>query len=1047
MHKRLSLVFLPLLYAPISLANESAWNCEQSKETKEWTCVGDQKPASQTSDTNNAAAPEPSFIPKSIMTSPSTVQDDTATTPATPRAVIDTTEPTPKVKKVVPAKSTKPETPPVTTQASKPVSPDSVPVKPEVSSPVVVEDKEPVVSEPVPSMATTPMKPEDYAVVPRKVADAPAIIRDTPAINIAAEEDEDDDDKVDTAVEEKAVQDSKTKLSADTSPRTQGWNCDGKNQESNWDCHLVGMDPKGQARPVQVVNRSVLRLLDPAFDEEQEQDFGTLVSRMKADPWENCAVPQTQQSKVQAQAKIDNKKLRESAPTEIISNFAEGFDSEISSYLGNVEFKRADQHSLSHLANYDKISETLDLNGDVYYNEDDLALHGRSASIKLGSNQSKLRDTLFISPAGHIRGSSKVVYRDSKTLSRYKKVAYTTCPIGNQDWVLHASELKLNDEEKKGAAKNAWIEFKGVPVFYTPYISFPTDNSRKTGFLMPSFHLTKYAGAAVYAPFYWNIAPNYDALFTPRYLQKRGLLLDAKFRYLTDMTKGAVKVEYMPNDSQLHKARYLGEITNSTTYNDYIPGLSSSLDLNYVSDKNYFAQLGNALALPNSSYLRSFANMNYFREGVALTASVDNYQRIDPTLIGLPYRRLPQINLNLSHKFDTAIPINVSIDNESVFFQNKSLVNAERLNTKPTVTMPWQTTSAYITPKFALQYTHYSFSNTGGNVLTTAFLTPGTGVSSTVSNGIANSLSRTLPIVSLDSGMFFEKELHIGDSSMLHTLEPRLFYLYIPQKDQSNIPIFDSAAYDFVFASLFRENAFSGTDRIQSANQVSTALTSRLIDSKTGRERIKLNIGSIFYLQNKSIDPNLILPFAAINHRWVSPLVTELNTQVSDHVSLDTGMQWDPQVNTFSRGKAMIHYADQGKVFNAGYAYRRDTEVANRLSDIKQSDVSVHWPIYDDWSLVGRWQYSWLYNKTQEGFFGVEKENCCWRFQIIARHYMNSYVNTSGIFNASANSTIAQGTAQTTVFLQVELKGLGAIGDKLDSFFQQNIYGYRSPKQ
>ena len=228
---------------------------------------------------------------------------------------------------------------------------------------------------------------------------------------------------------------------------------------------------------------------------------------------------------------------------------------------------------------------------------------------------------------------------------------------------------------------------------------------------------------------------------------------------------------------------------------------------------------------------------------------------------------------------------------------------------------------------------------------------------------------------------------------------------------------------------------------------MSTALTSRLIDSKTGRERIKLNIGSIFYLQNKSIDPNLILPFAAINHRWVSPLVTELNTQVSDHVSLDTGMQWDPQVNTFSRGKAMIHYADQGKVFNAGYAYRRDTEVANRLSDIKQSDVSVHWPIYDDWSLVGRWQYSWLYNKTQEGFFGVEKENCCWRFQIIARHYMNSYVNTSGIFNASANSTIAQGTAQTTVFLQVELKGLGAIGDKLDSFFQQNIYGYRSPKQ
>jgi LPS-assembly protein len=254
-----------------------------------------------------------------------------------------------------------------------------------------------------------------------------------------------------------------------------------------------------------------------------------------------------------------------------------------------------------------------------------------------------------------------------------------------------------------------------------------------------------------------------------------------------------------------------------------------------------------------------------------------------------------------------------------------------------------------------------------------------------------------------------------------------------------------------VFSSLFRENFFAGTDRIQNANQVSLALTSRLVDPSTGQEKLKLDIGDIFYFQDRNVTLNstyAAAPYSFVDTRWSSPIVTELNSQLTDHVSLETGMQWDPHINTITRGKAAIHYINQpNQIINAGYYYRKNPLIPAHLDDITQSDLSVHWPVYDDWSVVGRWQYSLLYNKTQEGFFGVEKENCCWRFRIIGRHYINSFTNNTGLFIPGTNQTLATGQAQTGIFFQIELKGLTGIGERLDSFFERNIYGYRRSEQ
>jgi LPS-assembly protein len=370
------------------------------------------------------------------------------------------------------------------------------------------------------------------------------------------------------------------------------------------------------------------------------------------------------------------------------------------------------------------------------------------------------------------------------------------------------------------------------------------------------------------------------------------------------------------------------------------------------------------------------------------------------------------------------MPLNTTMENEYVYFQHSDLVNGQRINTKPSVSVSLQTPSAFFTPKVSLQHTQYSLSNQIEGTQT------------------PNSISRTLPIFSADSGLFFERGLDIANTPYLHTLEPRLFYLYVPYTNQNDIPLFDSALYDFQYNSLFRENSFSGTDRIQDANQISTALTSRLVDDKSGLERLKLSVGEIFYFRDRLVTA----PGNPIQPGSFSNVVTELSSELTKQLSVTTGLQWNPQLNSIQRGKAALHFSNESnEIFNIGFIYRNNPLIANGSNDITNSDMSFRWPIYDNWYAMGRWQYSWLYNTTQDGFFGLEKENCCWRFRVLGRHYINNINNNTNSLTSNANLT-PTGTAQNGIFFEIELKGLAALGNDLDLFFEQTIYGYRKQK-
>ena len=785
-------------------------------------------------------------------------------------------------------------------------------------------------------------------------------------------------------------------------------------------------------RPISVTPKtespSRLSILPAAFDATQEQTFDVLKSQLKVDPWQHCTNPNAPK---QVQL-IESKGERIRSPINVTSNYSEIFENEISSYFGNVQIKRADQQMYSNAANYDSVAKKLDVQGDVYYSDDDMSVHTDAASFDLASDQAKLRDVLFIAPSAPLRGHAGAVHRESKTVSRYQDVAYTSCPTGNQDWVVHASELEIDREDGRGSAKNAWLEFKGTPVFYSPYLAFPTDSRRSSGFLAPSFGSTQRAGFNISTPYYFNIAPNYDATFRPRYLTKRGILLAGESRYLTENSYGQVNVEVLPNDYVRNdKARYFGSFKNTTKFTDKI---HANVDLNFVSDKNYFAELGSALSMPNFSYLKSQADVGYYGDEISAVARVENYQSIDKYLTGekLPYRKLPQVNVNLKHEFDQLpAPVNVAMENEFVYFQHTSLLNGQRSNIKPSISVPMQSASAYITPKLSLQYTNYFLSNP-------------------LTSGDSKQIDRTLPIFSTDSGMTFERNLNLGGKGFLNTIEPRLYYLYIPRTNQNDIQVFDTAVYDMWFNTLFRENRFSGIDRMQDANQITMAVTSRLIDEQTGKERAKFSLGNIAYFQDREVTMPIIDP-ATGNKIGDSPIETsrfsniigELSTRINDHIAIDSGVQWNPHDSDIARGKAILHLTNQpNEILNLGYRYRKNTisdQPSSISTGISQSDVSFHYPIYDNWSAIGRWQYSLLYNSTQESFFGIEKENCCWRFRVVGRRYIN---NLNVYYNGEIPDT--QGMSQTGVFFQVELKGLTGIGEKLDTFLEQNIYGYRS---
>lgn len=661
---------------------------------------------------------------------------------------------------------------------------------------------------------------------------------------------------------------------------------------------------------------------------------------------------------------------------------------------GRVVIRRDAREITAKRAHYNRSTDTADASGDVVFSDGGLEVRGPTAHMNLQADTGDVRQARYILAERHAHGSARIIRMTGRNRARARDVTYTTCDPGRHDWLLKATKLRINRNTGTGVAHNASLWLGGVPVFYFPYLRFPIDNRRKSGFLIPKVGYSSTSGLELETPYYFNLAPNRDATFYPRIMTRRGVLLGGQFRYLNPTNHGTLDFEYLPWDRLLRRQR--GTLSYHHEANP-APRWSANVDVNYVSDDRYFADLGSGLTQASATFLNRSASLRYRGDNWSMLTQVQDFQTIDPTLppSSRPYARLPRIAIDARQPFGP-LGLDYGASGEFDYFQRTDSVDGARLDLKPSVSLPLQGRAYFFTPKVALRYTAYELQNTAP--------------------GADSHPSRSTPIASLDTGVYLERNTNWFGTRYRQTLEPRLYYLYVPYRNQSDIPIFDTGALDFNFGQLFQDNRFAGADRQADANQLTTALTTRFLNPVTGAEPVDAMIGQIFYFQNQRVT----LPGVPIGTQSSSDIVARLSTTWRTHWTVTGGVLWNPHLHHTDRAEVRLGYEGPDRsLFNASYRYRRGV--------LEQTDLSAFWPVSARWSVFGRWYQSLRDHVLLEGLLGAQYESCCWTLRAVARRDV---------------STVSA-SPSTSFMLQLELKGLGRLGSPIDAIMKRDILGYQ----
>ena len=636
------------------------------------------------------------------------------------------------------------------------------------------------------------------------------------------------------------------------------------------------------------------------------------------------------------------------------------------------------------------------------------------------------------------------------------QVRYTSCPVGNEDWMLQASSLNIDSKAEEGTAHNVTMRFKDVPIFYTPYISFPVGDERKSGLLFPSFGHSGNNGFELQVPYYFNLAPNYDLTLTPGLLSSRGVQLGGQFRYLTEKSHGQIDTTFLPDDAQAHSDRSYLRFTDIT---DFKTGMRFDTDIANVSDARYFEDFAVGSDQTSVTFLERRASVLYYDDAWRVRGELQNFQTIDITVPDneRPYSRVPRIQANALWPVP-GTHFELALDSEAVNFVREIGPTGVRLNVAPEVRWSSRGRGWFFEPAIGFDFTQYDLKNAAVS---------GPNTSSTP--------NRSLPYGRLDAGLVFERDAG-SQGQRTQTLEPRVVYSYIPYRNQDSLPIFDTGLPDLNLTELFRTNRYVGEDRIGDANQVALALTTRLFDHISGAQYLSATIGQIRYFtipqvglpadaQAQSAGLSLMTvpgvnPFAlpgqalvnsrgqilmmapgqyvsglplqtfagpgasqAPNHP-ASDLVADVAVTAYKHFSFIFDYLWNPYTSQTDKSEVSLQYRpDPSRVVNIGYRFQQN--VLDQTVILKQWDGSIAWPIAAHWNTVGRWVYSSRIGKPSKQVAGFEYKSCCYRLTVQRRYVTNR-----------------SGGLDTSIALQLELTGLSSVGKRADSFLEQSIRGY-----
>ena len=693
-------------------------------------------------------------------------------------------------------------------------------------------------------------------------------------------------------------------------------------------------------------------------------------------------------------------KAKPDGPRQIEANRFEGVLDGRTTATGDVTLRQEGLALRADRIEYQNAIDSAIASGSVVLDRDGDIVKGDKLELNLDTEIGYMDNPRFyfskkLNRRQEAWANAKRVDLEGDNKERFVDADYTTCRPGDDEWSLRISELELDHTRSVGAGYNGTVVFKGVPILYMPYMTFPLNNDRKSGFLPPSFGSSSASGLELALPYYWNIAPNIDTTLTPKILTRRGLQLGSEFRYLEPRFQGQFDAEYLPSDRVIGRDRYLTTLKHTHNLADWIGnGWSGTVNAQMVSDDNYFRDLSTRIANTAQTNLPRDVSVSYSNDWLGFSAHTLSYQTLqDPAAPVLPpYKLAPQLILN-SHK-DNYGGFDLNLSSELTDFRHPTLVNGTRLIINPSVAFPITRSYGFFTPKLGYSYTRYEL---GEN------------------NGGLTSAARSLPIASLDTGLAFERDFSFRGAPLVQTLEPRLYYLNVPFRDQSRLPNFSTAESDFNFAQIFTENIFIGGDRVADANQTTLAVTSRFIEKETGIERLRAAFGQRFYLST----PRVTLNTPGIEEVRSSDLLAALSGQASASVWLDSSFQYSTNQNRLEKTSASVRYSpDPGKIFNVSYRYTRDS--------LRQVDLSTQWPVKPGWTMLARLNHSLQDKRLLEGLLGVEYNHECWDFRMVAHRF------TTGTQQYS-----------NSILLQLELKGLSRLGINPLETLRQNIPGYR----
>ena len=659
-------------------------------------------------------------------------------------------------------------------------------------------------------------------------------------------------------------------------------------------------------------------------------------------------------------------------------------------FSGQVELVRAGQRIRADELIIDSLTEQLQASGQIVFEDANFRLQAEALTLNQEAQSARFESTEFELPGQHARGSADEIIKINASRSQFQNILYTSCDPGDRDWHLKASEFNIDQDSGRGTAKNATIYFQEIPFFYLPYIMFPIDDRRMSGMLTPLISYSDTRGGSIAVPLYWNIAPNIDATITPAWYSKRGLQWNSENRYLSQNQEGQLDLSYL-DDDLTSSTRWLKKWQHRA---DLGLNIKTNILLQEVSDDSYFSDFEPLTSERDDiDYLERHITISHSSQSWETRLRWQDYQTIDQNIpiSSQPYQRLPGFTLNSQFRpLDNGFQF--ELRNQWVNFDRDSSVTGSRLHIAPSIAWSKSDSWYFFKPKLQYALTEYRLDNNSPN---------------------DDTISRSIPTLSLDTGLIFER-VFSARRGWIQTLEPRLFYLNTPFEDQSSIPNFDTADLSESYNNLFKTNRFSGFDRIGDADQVTLGIGSRIISTDSGTELLNFTLGQIYYRQDRQVSLDNT---TAVDSKSNQILQLSITPNPNWRVSSNLVRQQD---KTWLEKNLSINYQNQGFAANIEY-YFTDQELEQYL-------VSAAYPLNDRWSIIAKLHQSLMFDEPVENLFGLSYESCCWGFKILASQTSDD--NFIEIDN--------------TIYFELTLKGLGQVGQNIDTRLRNSIPGYQA---